>query len=336
MAAGCAAISGLSNLAVIDDQGTEGGLPEGSTVGDGTITLPDGLVISTDGGFDANGGDTSGSCPPPGDCSNPRCIDAGWECVPQIPSGWNLVAFSGATRPSCPSAYPGSTDLVTTPTAASSCACPCTAQGANCIGATIQVAADSCTTSSYSTSSTCAAGSNAHVGGSANFSAGPLVQPTACDPTPASTFPSVGIARRCSPSTTPFAPGIGCAGGQACVLKPPLTLRLCVDQIGEVGCPTTWPNKVPVGAIVVDTRSCPTCSCASAPCSGSVDLYSDSQCTSLGASIPASGTCAAQGNTPFNIKSYKTDIDGGCHATGPAPQVSGGVTLAGQETVCCN
>ncbi len=330
------------------------GLPVGGSTGAGGAG---GVSSTTTSGVSSSG--TTASCTPTGaeicddgidndcnraaDCEDPAC-QAGFVCVPAIPSGWTVVAFSAQERPACPAAYASSSDIVSAPTAAAACVCTCTEQkAASCTEGAVAIASQGSAPCPLSPNlyleangSKC---SNAALASSksglAKISPLPPVQGT-CNGAPQGTILPVDQGRSCAAAAV----GVGCAAGGACVASPIAPFVSCVEHDGIEACPAGFPNGHSVGASAVDTRACSPCSCGtSATCSNpKLTLYKDALCTTGALELPASNSCDpvndGTGNSYLSYKYTAAVVNGTCQKTSDSTP-TGSLVLAGERTVCC-
>jgi hypothetical protein len=146
---------------------------------------------------------------------------------------------------------------------------------------------------------------------------------------------------RCLASTVDHG---GCAGGDACVARPPagLSPSACVEVVGDAGCPAGFPHARTLFEGVNDARTCSagTCACGAlqgATCSVTYDLFTDAACgTPPTLSVPMDGTCHATGFAAGVIKSakYSTKQGGTCAPSGQ-PATVGEAKGTGPHVLCC-
>jgi hypothetical protein len=331
---GCASFAGndCTVLAVCDDGGGvpdvtmtdvyphDGPLPEG--------TVPDGFT-------------TDGPCT--GDCVN-------------VPSGWQgplaLWEASSGPTPACTGAYTGvSTDVTSGLNAPSAqCSmCSCGGPTGQTCTATVSVYSDYCATLCNTVT----------VSGTACTNYGPC----GTDGSPASnqdskyswavsggscvgsggapTLPAVSwstLARTCAYNAST---GGACSNGGMCYA--PATAPFggaCVEQAGDVMCPTGFATKHLYYSNVTDTRGCTSCSCQAptgSTCTGGVSYWHNSTCSDYNVTSQISpGVCASSQTYYVDGNSVKGNLGvtgGSCTPQGG--QAQGTVTPASPTTVCC-
>jgi hypothetical protein len=128
----------------------------------------------------------------------------------------------------------------------------------------------------------------------------------------------------------------GCWGNE-CTPGLPSPFAACIEQSGDVACPSPYTSKNLVGTDV--NYTCADCSCTvSATCSGRLTEYTDQSCSMNPTPFPVDGTCFNPNVNPPNTTyhSYKyagTASNVACNAgQAPAPQ---NLQLVGEHTVCC-
>ena len=112
--------------------------------------------------------------------------------------------------------------------------------------------------------------------------------------------------------------------------------NICVTTPGDIACPPTFPMKQVVGATAtVECSACAACKLA-ATCTGTLSLYTDTQCNSGKTNYPVDGTCNTNPsiNTLFSSFIFQGSV-GKVDCTGPAPTSTGTAKLAQPTTVCC-
>jgi hypothetical protein len=330
---GCPAF--LQDFAISPGSGDAG--DDGADVGAAT----DGT--STDGaGSDSSAAGRDGTAPsdagPGGHDGSAVC---GGTCVESPPLGWSLVevAFSSTMPASCGTAFGGTSwlsyDTLSAP--AATCGCSCGAPS----GFTCDIDLTPCSWDSSTATCSCGTTSsqtapNQCVGG---FVTGgnPVVVGGQCTPNPSVTVPMTswgGMARACSPTTTPFS----CAGG-TCVPAVDPTFSLCIQQSGNVPCPSgsVYSTQHVEYTGKDDTRGCAACTCGSPSgisCGGAWDIYSDGACQSSVNSVgPGFGPCTGYGNSGGSGQYRPAPSGGSCTASTGAP--TGSATPTGAMTFCC-
>jgi hypothetical protein len=116
---------------------------------------------------------------------------------------------------------------------------------------------------------------------------------------------------------------------------------MCISKAGDQVCPTGFTNKRRIaGTTAADTRACIPCTCGNAPCTGDIQLWSNSMCNAKKSILTTAGNtaCAApQAGSDNNVtaKFYKSTVTGGCSIATPSA-TQGMLTFGGQRTICCN
>ncbi|MEO5731150.1 MAG: hypothetical protein ABI134_03100 [Byssovorax sp.] len=276
------------------------------------------------------------------DCEDPAC-QAGFVCIPAIPSGWSAVAFSAQDRSACPAGYATAADVVSAP-ASATCGCTCTEQkAASCSEGTVGLASNgagpcpaSPTFSLEANGSICGAtGLNTVPNGTVKIAPLPPKQGT-CSGSPKNTIMPPVEGRSCDAAAV----GAGCAHGGACVTNPSGPFVACIAHDGVEPCPAGFPNGHAVGASAADTRSCSSCTCGtSATCSNpKLTLYKDASCSSGAHELPVTSGCDpvsdGNGNSYKSFKYTAKIVNPGCQTTVNS-MPTGSLVLAGERTVCC-
>jgi hypothetical protein len=249
-------------------------------------------------GSGGHGGSSSSGPVCAGDCADPSCVAAGYQCVAAAaPGGWlgPVILYdsvpTGAPQ-DCPPAFPQKVyQGVRGPNFGAACtSCACGGFDASCTLGLIQqfISPTTCPTTPISPApqgspNTCNGINIGDPMGGTTF----LVQPpkvmVTCTPTggqpvlSAPPWDAVGFA--CGGPTA----GPGCDGGAACLPPPPapFLLRACVYQTGVQPCPAGYPEEHAFWGIS-DTRGCTPCTCSADPqttCSATTTLYPDGMCT---------------------------------------------------------
>lgn len=350
-----AACSSVPNVTFSDDAAGDGGADvviEPSEGGpDAVVPPPPPSCVPTD---EICGDGIDNDCDGRVDCADPDCT-AGYACVDAPPTGWDLVAFSSTLRPSCPTTFAAPVDLKVTAGDGANATCTCSCSGANgaatsCSGATYDLGyGTSCATPVSSLQSN-TAGTCVVLPSSISVSTGTPVQltlpngPTSCTPTTTKTASSaLTDGRQCAAPSL----GKGCSGSRVCAPKPPPTMKLCAAKSGAATCtglyPTTMSRAGTLGT--QDNRACNACDCGPTPCTGSLTLYSNSQCKINGngagtystPSVTLGGACSAItfSAATTTATAYTSTVSGGCAPTGFDPGVTGSIAFENEETVCC-
>lgn len=285
------------------------------------------------------------------DCADDQCKPV-TECVDPAPAGWTLVSFADATRPPCATGYDAPIDLkVVNGIGTGNCNCNCNAAvGKECTSGSFSVAVDS--------TNACGAGAaniahntnctplpnNINIPNPNAFAAAtPPAGPAAGECT-AVTVPEAGpitLGKTCGVSTaTKF--GKGCTTAtQQCAPKA-AGFEVCITKLGTDTCPTPYTDRKTAGTDAVDTRSCNACTCEPKGCTGSIELFSEADCT-VGGNKRSTGaidsSCdAITGN--FTATRYKSTLAAPLNGCGFAAggfnnAMAGNITWTEQRTVCC-
>jgi hypothetical protein len=110
----------------------------------------------------------------------------------------------------------------------------------------------------------------------------------------------------------------------------------CIAHDGAAECPAGYSSKHVVGTGVAnDTRDCTTCACTPGACSATVTFSEKGMCNGKNIAVQTSAMCATPGNQALDVSSYKIAPSGnGCAVSTPST-LSGSLTLADEQTVCC-
>lgn len=281
------------------------------------------------------------------DCADPACKSMGFACVPTIPNGWNSVAFSLSSRPSCPSGYT-SFDIVSASAAAYTCTCNCTQNSQpSCTQGTIDVASNGAAPCPPNTSFSLSANNGMCNGvtlttfkdGLVNISA-PQATQGSCSANVSST-PQPPMQTQGRVCLAPSSVGIGCADGGACVTSPQAPLSSCIVHSGAQQCPPGgYSKRFSVGSSVQDTRMCSPCVCGtmSTCTSPKLTFFADGMCMGGGHDLPVTGKCDSVNDGNGHVyKSYHysaTVTNPDCQQT-QASEPIGSLSLMGEGTVCC-
>jgi hypothetical protein len=258
-------------------------------------------------GPDDSAGDVAVDAPDDGaaESAAPCDVDAG--CY-VIPTGWSIVAFS-TTQVACPTGFAatGPTDYLGAAQPSDACACgtctvnsPPTCDWAGIGGfydihdAGVSTCASADSPSVFTNDPPGKCGTDlptrdysafdlefvapGPAGGSVMASASVLTSPV--------TFPWEG--ESCSPDSAQAA---GCVGSE-CTLTLPPPFRVCVLASPFVVCPPGSAFTQSYFERVGPSVWCSTCDCSvTATCGGTVELFSDSQCTANESDVPADSQC---------------------------------------------
>lgn len=327
---------------------TEGAL-DGSQAGDGAIPVPDAgpdaigdsgppdVAVVPDAAADSVV-DVLVDAPPdaPPDVVAQPCSTPAGACLAAVPSGWEVAGFASTAASPCPSGYT-QTDVKANPTlGAGACDCDCTITAEPCVSGTMQTY--------YSTYSTSCGATGEQL----------AVNGTGCTPLgfsgnlssyyKSSTLP-VGGACTGSPKAAPTAltsqPARVCAPPAACLEElcagqAPTGLASCIRATGDVACPSgPFVNRTVVADDATFTCSaCSSCSVSATCANPKISFYGNTSCTSLVATLPSDGSCAAvSGYGSVNAYKYSVDVQNkSCSATGPK---TGTLQLQSPTTICC-
>ena len=286
------------------------------------------------------------------DCADPDCAE--YSCVPQAPPGF--IGFSrlrGETYPPASGEGPlcpdGSTPLryLSKPAGAPQCsACECGAlTDAACGPATLMCTHDAtdCTGAqdwSSKISGSCKNGDGGKDKLSCFANPASPTQSGSCTPTVSSVTDSEMFAEVSDVCRQPA--GQGCAAGQACVKNGAGEYGgfICVEQPGEVACPSEYSLAIVGYQSGQDGRSCSACQCTpgQVTCDAPEFSFYDGLGCSLSRRTVTSTTCQnLSGLLDWSAWSYKTthapQAFGNCSAQGGLPQ--GAVVGVGAITFCC-
>ena len=261
------------------------------------------------------------------------------QCVPNIPSGWTMIAYDRAFQPACSPGYGNSTDVHEGMIAnAANCQCGCSFTAQPCTSLTV--------TSGDGGTNTC----NNHSTQTVTWDGGCTTLTTInasnekVSVTPSGTGVCAGDASASSiPAITYGYDGRLCevtaAGPGACsvgtCVPAAAPYAVCVYQTGIVACPSDYPVPHIVGTKVVDTRGCTGCGCTvdAGSCSGTATLYSGGTCTTGAQAVTADGTCQSVANAPYKTLTYARTTTTTC--TPSSVSAIGDAGFADPRTVCC-
>jgi len=339
---------------------------EGPTSGPSTTptTGPTTGVPTTDGPTTVDPDTTDTETTDPSDTdetTGPASCGGGNVCVAEAPAGWAGPVVWAETpiadeAPECPAAYPelafeAFDDLQAAPAV---CDCECgTAGGASCATITLEYHnTDSACISPDDTytinpSGSCTSGPSE---GSGRYweVADPGVSGGSCTPSA-----SVEIADVAWNSQSTVCGGAtldsgSCIADQLCVSQPAADFesRLCVWQVGDLECPAgSYSDRFTRHASFEDDRNCSTCTCGDpeGECSGTVQLYGQSNCTPLGgagisATVDIGGDCERGVTTSSHI--VESARAGSLTVSNVACEPSVGTAIGEAEpddpyTLCC-
>lgn len=257
-----------------------------------------------------------------------------------------MVLYDGdpAAIPACPAdhptkAYEGNGDLIPEPTGCA--ACSCAAPTINCQTKLLAFQNDDVCTMpgtpvAQPTPNNCLAASPSG-GPKAVIADAPTATVGACAPSGGSKIATPPHFQRAGLVCGGGGLGLGCGAGKSCTGRaaPPFVAGLCVWRSGDQPCPSSYPDKHSFTDSVVDTRDCTSCVCgaATASCTATSHVFSNSMCNGAAIDVPNDGSCVAING---NVGSISIDLktDGSCPASGGQPV---GTIVAGalSTTVCC-
>ena len=306
--------------------------------------------------FTADGGGDAGPCIATGpeicddgidndcngqtDCADVACTPR-WTCTAAPPDQWTPVGFAAATRVDCPVGFGAPTDLQTVAGKSGAPVCDCDCGGANACapGGIVMTAGNTPACNDASQTFPNADGCQKISGGGLSLTTNSYVKanagtPGSCNVSAAGTFAPLSNGRTCGIARL----GGGCKANQVCVPRPGTAFQSCVEKTGNVACPGGYPTLYQAGDSAADTRACTACTCTTAPCAGTLELFDDTACTAsanleISAAAPP-GTCAKGKNTAFAAKSFTVAMSGGC-VMAAAGKGTGTLTFQDEETICC-
>jgi hypothetical protein len=258
------------------------------------------------------------------------------KCV-SVPDGWELESLDPSGRRGCLNGYDAPTDVVVAVDGVG-CTCRCTeTTGGSCaaLGAT--------TTFRDYPAAGCGASTSTYTldvldGGctDAAITTTPYVRVPTAGAGPPTCMADAGPSGFKNGQSCK-ARGAACDDGGTCAAPLAGDSRLCVTRAGDVACPAGFDKKFPVGTSTgADTRQCGTCTCTAGTTCGSptLELFTGGACTNTRFDVPATGSCTAADSGVLYGSYRYTGKAPGCQPSVP-PLLDGGVTIAGQKTVCC-
>ncbi len=278
------------------------------------------------------------------DCQDSACAQQGFSCQ-DAPADWKPASFSASAHPSCGSSAASTDLMVAAGDGSASCDCTCDAVGGSCASGEFTVAISNESTCAVgaqtanvpATAAGCMAlGTSINVPLNAHAKLSPPAPPTSCAPKP-SVNGALTNGRLCQADKV----GGGCRSGQVCAPKPANGLQACVAKDGRAACPFGFDQRSTAGTTANDGRSCNGCTCGSpSACSGgSVSLYGNSMCKTVGSFSGAEnlGTaCDATTEDNFNATFVRvTSPSGGCGAPTSKGAPGGMLSFTAERTVCC-
>jgi hypothetical protein len=349
---------GLGGLAATDDDGNapiaanEGGSLDDASGAGADASPPERPSTDPDAGshpptHDAASADAhglvDGTAPPN------ACAGASGTCV-TVPTGWTLVAFAPAQTSPCPTGFDTapSQDLVEGPSAASACACgSCTMTAApSCNAGAIAVTYDTdfsgtcgkvATPSPLSNSPAGACLTDIFQGSYASYDVqytAPAATGGTCSAPGVQKSGGVTYAaqdRVCQPND---AQASNCTGD---VCRPTLAgpYAACIAAPGALACPA-GPLSAAHQAGTIGTLTCPDCPCTvTGTCSGTLTLYTDTACTKAPYAISTDVCVGVSSMSTFKAYEYKGAAPKSVTCEANAPSPGQGVTLTGEQTICC-
>jgi hypothetical protein len=158
-----------------------------------------------------------------------------------------------------------------------------------------------------------------------------------CPPTNASTKRGVTDGRSCVANTETADGGTTCTGTSRCQRRTAGFTR-CIQRPGVFECPPGFGQRNRAGVTADDTRECEGCSCTTTACNGQLEIWAHPNCMAGADSTISSATHAACSptNSVANAKTYKARMTGGCQqATPSVATLDSGLTITGEQTICC-
>ena len=349
---------GLGGLGASEEDGSapiaadDGATPDDATGGGEDVSRPGRPGSGPDAGAHPLPRDGAvADAPEPVDAPAPpnACAGATGACV-TVPTGWTLVAFAAAQTSPCPAGFDTapSQDLVEGPSAASACGCStCSITAApSCASGAIAVAYDTdfsgtcnkvANPSPLSNSPAGACLTDIYQGSYASYDvqyAAPAASGGTCSAPGVQKSGGVTYAahdRVCQPND---AQASNCTGD---VCKPTLSgpYGACIAAPGAVACPA-GPLSVAHQAGTSGALSCPDCPCTvTGTCSGTLTLYTDTGCKNGPYAISTDVCVGVSSSSNYKAYAYKGAAPKGVTCQAGTPSPGQGVTLAGEQTVCC-
>lgn len=336
---------------------THGGSPDSGYGDDGPAgaDAQDAAGGSESGGGDDGPSDTGTVGNDTGTQTDPCNGAAG--CV-SVPLGWSLVAFAPDQSKACPAGFNTPTNLVENPDATSACTCgACSVTGQpSCASGPVGVyydyvsgGAGTCGTPGMvpqlnnDPAGACGSGSDVYHGSYLPFDVAYVPPPSSggsCSaPGSAKGTVSYGLHdRTCVPMDAQAA---ACDGG-TCTPSLASPYSACIMQSGTTSCPP-GPLGVQHLAGTGVSFGCSDCGCSvSGTCTGSITLYTDSQCANPGVTIPANGSCNRISSLPNSASTYtfgayiytaKPATSVKCTSSGSSSAEN--LALTNTVTICC-
>ncbi len=292
-----------------------------------------------------------------------RGCTGGFACIPAVPAGWTgpYELSAGALAAPCDPAFSGSALIgyagLTAGSAVCGCTCdvlpapPCppltiefyaTSAGCSAVGAmpcsSATLSPGACTTADALQN--CDAGVAGVV---MNVPASPPA-PASCTALPTTALPKstwATTARACGALLPPVAGG--CPTGNVCAPAPaaPFQASLCVEQAGDVACPspdssTGYGVKHVYYGGVDDLRGCSTCSCtpvSGASCTVTVNQYPSTNGTCAGMPVIYGAGACQPVQQPADLQLALTPSIASCTSSTTTP--TGAASPTKPMTFCC-
>lgn len=379
---GCGVLAGITDFTMVEPDGSpppagDAALPVDDAASASDVESTSDGPAPTDAGPDTRdavpctgpevcGDGIDNDCNGKTDCTDPACSAAGFSCI-DVPAGFTVVLFSASARGACPADYPNATPLHGDPAPSGlpgtgTCTCTCGTTTENpCVSGTLLTKFKenpSCGISGavgLPTDGGCNAlppsmiSSQCASGVCVAIATSPLAgKSVSCGPG-TTTLPPLGTsntnAQTCAATNVSAGAAGGCTPGAACA-PPAAGQSRCVAQIGDVGCPGSYPTKTVlyVEGTEADGRTCGACACAtsSVTCAGmKVTLFDDSACaTPISTAVAGAGQCqmlssevdASTGFYQYGATPTPTPT---CLPSPAQPSVQGTFNPGSPVTVCC-
>lgn len=325
--AACADAWGFRDLTGGDEGGssTDGG---GSSGESGAGSGSGGGSGSSNGG--SGSGSDSGSGSSSGSDSSSAC---GGVCADQIPQGWEgpLEVATGASASTCSGSWAGPATTLSSGLSAQPAVCGCSCGPPTDVSCSISVTPGDASCTAIGASSTYSAGSCVTTDYTSLLGS-PQASGGSCAPNPSTTLPPVTWSTAIQ-SCQPAAAAAGsCTGSGVCLPTLDANFALCIQQAGDVPCPSgAYGSKLVAYEGVSDSRGCASCTCGGASgvsCGGTWITYSSGSCST------STGSNGLSGCEPGGAGAYSATTSGGsCVAS--TPQATGTATASGPITFCC-
>ncbi len=297
------------------------------------------------------------------DCADSACTNAGYQCEPSPPAGWEGyfraagdVYNTTTPPPACPDgSQPTKYKSAPLPASCTQCACGAM-QGVTCGQA--HLLCSSSTDCSNTTDLTLQFQSCGQAGSPSHMSC--HMQPVqatgagTCAPSGGQLESTDLWGRWLYACGAPGTTGAGCVAGQSCAAPGtgPYSGTVCIRKSGEQDCPAGWSTKLTGYVDGTDTRGCTPCACKPDPTSiacstGQYTFYDNGDCSScqwwqafcVGSKNVNSTSCvdvtAIASGSDWGAKptAAPAPTDGACAPSGGTP--TGSVKTSGAVTYCC-